>query len=473
MSTIGQKQRIIQNYSLLSIECLCMFISYPLALITRGLSNLEPGSFMIYFSTLFGAVFFHVLLYFLFDWNSGFFLRGYYVEAIAVLKYNICLAILLGSFLFITQMAQPYSRLSFFFFFLYNTLLTYGAHLLWKKYLISVYRNSSASNKVLVLTCKKDAKPILEQIVSYPGWSFQVTAVGIMDEDLVGTRILDIPVMVNASDYARQTLGLVVDEVFIHLPSMSAEQIEEIIQTFESMGVTIHVNVDFFSRITAHKTTESFAGFTVLSYEAASFDYRRMVIKRGIDIVGALVGIFFTLLITPFVALAIKLESKGPVVFSQIRVGKNGRHFRIYKFRSMYTDSEERKKELMKENEMEGPMFKLEHDPRITRVGSFLRKTSIDELPQFFNVLLGDMSLVGTRPPTLDEFLQYETEYRRRLSIKPGLTGMWQVSGRNNITDFQEVLKLDFEYIDHWSLTLDFKILLLTVWVVLARKGSK
>ena len=121
---------------------------------------------------------------------------------------------------------------------------------------------------------------------------------------------------------------------------------------------------------------------------------------------------------------------------------------------------------------MNGPLFKIEHDPRITRTGGFLRKTSLDELPQFFNILLGQMSLVGTRPPTADEFQQYELYFRRRLSIKPGLTGLWQVSGRNDITDFQEILKLDLEYIDHWSLTADIRILLMTLWVVIMRKGA-
>ena len=239
------------------------------------------------------------------------------------------------------------------------------------------------------------------------------------------------------------------------------------------MGITVHVNIDYFDNVVAHKTTEIFAGFTVLSYEANSFDYRRLFIKRGIDIAGSLVGCILTLLITPFIACAIKLDSPGPIFFSQLRVGKNGRSFKIYKFRSMYSDAEQRKKELMEDNEMTGPLFKMEHDPRITRVGAFLRKTSLDELPQFFNILLGQMSLVGTRPPTVDEFRQYELYFRRRLSIKPGLTGLWQVSGRNEITDFQEILKLDLEYIDNWSLSADIKILLMTVWVVLMRKGAR
>ena len=197
------------------------------------------------------------------------------------------------------------------------------------------------------------------------------------------------------------------------------------------------------------------------------------MVKRLMDIVGSLIGCVLTLLITPFVALAIKIDSPGPVFFSQTRIGKNGRRFKIWKFRSMYIDAEARKKELEAQNEIKGLMFKMEDDPRITKVGKFIRKTSIDETPQFFNILVGDMSLVGTRPPTEDEFEQYNGYYRRRMSITPGLTGMWQVSGRSDIQDFEEIVKLDLEYIDNWSLLLDIKILFKTVFIVLGRKGSK
>ncbi|MCI5494360.1 MAG: sugar transferase, partial [Lachnospiraceae bacterium] len=172
-------------------------------------------------------------------------------------------------------------------------------------------------------------------------------------------------------------------------------------------------------------------------------------------------------------APVIKHQSPGPIFFSQIRVGKNGRKFKIYKFRSMYTDAEERKQELMKDNEMDGLMFKMDNDPRVFPAGKIMRKLSIDELPQFWNILKGEMSLVGTRPPTVDEFVQYEAHHRARLGIKPGLTGMWQVSGRSDITDFEEVVKLDTQYISNWSLGLDVKILFKTIEVVLMGSGAK
>ena len=172
-------------------------------------------------------------------------------------------------------------------------------------------------------------------------------------------------------------------------------------------------------------------------------------------------------------AIAIKLDSPGPVLFSQTRVGMNGRQFKMYKFRTMYVDAEARKQALMAQNEMsDGRMFKLKNDPRITPVGRFLRNTSIDELPQLFNVLINDMSLVGTRPPTVDEVEQYERDHWRRISIKPGITGMWQISGRSSITNFEEVVQLDVSYIDGWNILRDLRIIFQTVGCVLKKQGA-
>ena len=198
-----------------------------------------------------------------------------------------------------------------------------------------------------------------------------------------------------------------------------------------------------------------------------------MLLKRMMDIAGSIVGILIAGIALVIFAPVIKKQAPGPVLFSQERVGKNGRIFRIYKIRSMYIDAEERKSDLMEHNEMEGLMFKMTDDPRIFPAGHFIRKYSIDELPQFWNVLKGEMSLVGTRPPTVDEVEHYQLHHRGRLGIKPGLTGMWQVSGRNDITDFEEVVALDTRYISEWSLSLDLKILFRTIQVVLSGDGSK
>jgi exopolysaccharide biosynthesis polyprenyl glycosylphosphotransferase len=202
----------------------------------------------------------------------------------------------------------------------------------------------------------------------------------------------------------------------------------------------------------------------VLTFNTVTLNPFQKTAKRTMDIAGALIGILITTISAIFIVPAIKLDSPGPVIFKQKRVGRNGRVFNLYKFRTMCVDAEAKKEELHARNQYKnGLMFKIKEDPRITQVGSFLRKTSLDELPQFFNVLRGDMSLVGTRPPTLEEFSQYELEHIRRMSIKPGVTGAWQVSGRSAVTDFDEVVALDVWYIDNWSIWLDICILLKTV----------
>ena len=197
-------------------------------------------------------------------------------------------------------------------------------------------------------------------------------------------------------------------------------------------------------------------------------------VRRAQDIFFSLLALIALSPLMLLTCIAVWIDSPGASpVFSQLRVGRNGKLFRLYKFRSMCPNAESKLNDLLQDNEMDGPVFKMKDDPRITRVGHFIRKTSIDELPQFFDVLRGDMSLVGTRPPTLDEYKQYESHHKRRLSMKPGITGLWQVSGRSNIEDFEEVVKLDVQYIDNWSLWGDIKILFKTVYVVFAGRGAK
>lgn len=201
--------------------------------------------------------------------------------------------------------------------------------------------------------------------------------------------------------------------------------------------------------------------------------YAYRFVKRAFDILISLLVFALLWWVFLWIAIAIKLDSPGPVFFAQERVGKDGKTFKMYKFRSMYQDAEQRKAELMAQNKMNGLMFKIDNDPRITPIGGFLRRSSIDELPQFYNVLRGDMSLVGTRPPTLDEYKRYNRKHIARLAMKPGITGLWQVSGRSNIVDFDQVVALDLKYIREWSVNEDIRILLKTVKVVLTGEGSE
>ncbi|SFB84375.1 sugar transferase [Butyrivibrio sp. YAB3001] len=265
-----------------------------------------------------------------------------------------------------------------------------------------------------------------------------------------------------------------IDQVYIlQKREMNIKYLQRYVDICIEMGVTCRIVIDTFRRRKSYSYVSSIGTYPVYTFHTVTMNWTSMVIKRTFDIVFSLFAIILTSPIMIITAIAIKLDSPGPAIFKQVRVGKNGRHFKIWKFRSMRQDAEEMKKDLEKQNEMHGNMmFKMKDDPRITKVGHFIRKTSIDELPQFFNVLFGSMSVVGTRPPTKDEVEKYSVRQWRRISIKPGITGMWQVSGRSSITDFSEVVELDTKYIDNWSTWLDIKIIFKTVAQVLARKGS-
>lgn len=276
-----------------------------------------------------------------------------------------------------------------------------------------------------------------------------------------------------ADDLERIIKDNKVDQVFIINDKYCESDIQQYIDTCIEMGVTVRVVVDLYKDKIAKSYVSSIGTYPVITYHTIALNNSEKAIKRTMDILGAIVGIILFGPLMLVVAIAIKLDSPGPVIFKQTRVGMNGRYFKIFKFRTMFVDAEKEKTKLMKNNEVEGGyMFKMKDDPRITKIGRFLRKTSIDELPQFFNVLLGDMSLVGTRPPTVEEVKLYNRNHWRRISIKPGITGMWQVSGRSKITSFDEIVNLDTKYIDEWSVKMDLKVLLKTVYVLLKREGA-
>ena len=276
-----------------------------------------------------------------------------------------------------------------------------------------------------------------------------------------------------------------VDDVFF-LAAEDTAYPRELMENFLTMGLTIHFSLAVLDDLAYTKTdVQSLGDYKVISNSVQFVSDRSAFIKRAADILGGLVGTLMTGILFLFIAPAIYVKSPGPIFFSQKRVGLNGRIFKIYKFRSMYMDAEKRKAELMAKNKIQdGLMFKMDDDPRIIGsekkgkdgkprgIGNFIRNTSLDEFPQFYNVLKGDMSLVGTRPPTVDEWNNYDPHHRIRMSTKPGITGMWQVSGRSEITDFEEVVELDKQYIEHWSIWMDFKILAKTVQVVLKHEGA-
>ncbi|MCR5119591.1 MAG: sugar transferase [Lachnospiraceae bacterium] len=473
MNSIYRKSRVVTTYSLILIDLLVVVASYCLALLIRfhSFSTVDNESTHLIFGILLVAL---SLLYSIgTDWNRDFFIRGYYREFIADLKHVMVISLSGVVILYLGKQISVMNRLVVGVFMLLELVMMYAVHLGFKNFMLAIYKKSINSDKLMVVTTSDRARKVIEQINAHKDWNYELTCAAIIDKDMKGSMIDGIEVVADSAgliDYATQSM---LDRVFISLPIERISEVRDMILEFEAMGMLCHYDIEMEELGLEGKEAGSFAGFSVLSFSLQNMDYRRLLIKRFIDIIGSIFGMLITVILFIFVAPAIKLESKGPVIFKQERIGKNGRRFMIYKFRSMYMDAEKRLDELKAKNEMKGLMFKMEDDPRITKVGRFLRKTSIDEFPQFFNVFKGDMSLVGTRPPTVSEFEQYNVHYRRRLSITPGLTGLWQVSGRSDITDFDEVVKLDLEYIDHWSLSLDAKLLIQTVGVVLFRKGSK
>lgn len=281
------------------------------------------------------------------------------------------------------------------------------------------------------------------------------------------------PILGTISDLREVILNENVDGVvFAFLPDRP-RSLRPYLEICERIGVSVQIVPAMFDPEEASLKVEVLQGIPLLCRYSFNMDASGLFYKRLVDIfVGGLGSLFCFGVLVPILGLAIKLDSPGPILFRQKRVGMHGRFFYVYKLRSMYVDAEVRKAELLANSEIQGPMFKMANDPRITRVGRFLRKTSLDEFPQFWNVLKGEMSLVGTRPPTPEEVAQYEDWHRRRISIKPGITGLWQISGRNKIKNFDEVVRLDLQYIDGWRLQDDLNILWRTFWVVMARKGA-
>ena len=456
---MNQKNKIIEVYGLWFADLVAIGISFALATYIRFGNFRDMGDKGIHFQVCLVFLLFCTIYSFFIDWNRNFLRRSILKEIYAVLQYNVLMLLVTQTIMYFLKWADVFSRGVMIYFAIINSAISLLLHLLIKNVMKLHYKSDQSKVKLLVITEKNMISKVEETLMGNLDISYQIVQT-IAAEDM-------------QSDFLQKATLMALDEVFIYAPELPQKKVQEIINSFDEMGVNCHYCVELPGTHAERSKIDDFGSYSVITYTRFQSSYKRLLIKRVMDIAGGLVGMLITLIFFPFVAIAIKADSPGPVLFSQVRIGRNGRRFKIYKFRSMYMDAEERKKELEKQNEMQGLMFKMENDPRITRVGKFIRKTSIDELPQFYNVLKGDMSLVGTRPPTEDEFEKYNQYYRRRISMTPGLTGLWQVSGRSEIENFDDVVKYDLQYIDNWSLTLDIKILLRTVYVVVAGRGSK
>lgn len=408
--------------------------------------------------------------------------RGYLKEMKAAARQTGYVAACGGLYLFLTKQSGDYSRISFFCFILFYFLFSYIVRCLWKG-CRKKYGNCLLGKRAVMLLASPDmADDMSKHMESTGGGDIQIIGFG-----LVGNT--DAPV--STGKYQIVAEGEVsilnyiqnywVDEVMIQISSVF-EYPQNLIDICCEMGVTVHQCLSSPVTSRDNQILEKMYGYPVLTTCIRAATTRQAFMKRFMDICGSIVGLIITGFLFLIIGPLIYITSPGPVLFSQERIGKGGKRFRIYKFRSMYIDAEKRKYELMEQNKINGCMFKIESDPRIigsgkdgTRhgLGWFIRKTSIDEFPQFWNVLKGEMSLVGTRPPTVDEWEKYDFHHRGRMATKPGLTGLWQVSGRSGITDFEEVVRLDMEYIQQWTLSEDIKILCRTVGAVLRGVGAE
>ena len=409
--------------------------------------------------------------------------RGFYVETIETFKHSFYVFAISTIYMFATQTGDAYSRIILFLTFLFHFLFGYGTRLLWKSFIKRRGVSKEKRSSMLVVVTPDTAEEILKRLSSDELADYKITGV-VLTEPTDSKSIGGYPIVADLDGAADYIVREWVDSVYINAP-LDDKKVIQLMDDCTTMAVPTHYHVPNMSRNGVKRFSEKIGGTTVLTTSINYATPIQILIKRCFDIVAGLVGSLIALIIMAIVGPMIKKKSPDPILFAQERIGQNGKRFKMYKIRSMYMDAEERKKDLMDQNRVkDGMMFKLDFDPRIigneilpdgtkkTGIGDFIRRTSLDEFPQFFLVLTGVMSTVGTRPPLPSEYQLYKYHHRARMAIKPGVTGMWQVSGRSEITDFEEVVRLDTEYITNWSPGLDLKIILQTVGVLFTGKGA-
>ena len=463
------------------LDMLSLQIAFLFAYMTRhGLvspyANQEYLSFIIFLTVV------DVAMLILNNTLKSVLRRGKYQEIAQTAKHVILVELVATFFMFSAQTGADYSRIVIYLLGIYYLIISLLIRGIWKKHLKSKYKHGETA--LYYITTSDRAQSAIETFQKDTRGYF-ITGICILDKDMVGEEICGAKVTATKDDVLKYLCDKWVDEVYFSVSTQN-EYPEELIDSIAEMGIIVHVEIEHSPGSDWHEQiVEKIGNRMVRTIGITMATTRQVVLKRLLDIAGGIAGCMITLLLTVIIGPMIYIKSPGPIFFKQTRIGRHGKPFKMYKFRSMYLDAEERKAELMKENRVkDGMMFKLDYDPRIIGceklpdgtikkgIGNFIRDWSLDEFPQFFNVLKGDLSLCGTRPPTVDEWEKYELRHRVRLAMKPGITGLWQVSGRSNITDFEQVVELDKKYIREWSMGLDFRIILQTIKVVLGKEGS-
>ena len=414
--------------------------------------------------------------------------RGYFTEFKKVAFHTLKLAI--GSYflLFIMGNIGEKSRFILALFPLIFLFLSYFAHILWKKIILSTTKRGENLRQFIVVTDQRHINEAMSKLKDGTDVSFSIKGVCLTKEPDINSSLFredtykGTPIVAIGKSMYDYCVNEVVDGVIICLGTKHIDEMRMLADNFLNMGVTVYVVMNLFAKDMPHTMFTHLNSARVISTSINTASPLALFVKRVADVFFGICGCIATGILFIFLAPLIKkADPKGPIFFKQERAGRNGRKFYMYKFRSMYSDAEERKEELRKQNEMEGLMFKIDGDPRVlgsgkdgTRkgLGYRIREWSLDEFPNAWSILKGDMSVVGTRPPTMDEYEKYELRHKSRLAVKPGLTGLWQVSGRSDITDFEEIVKLDNEYIQNWTIGMDIKIMLKTFVAVFKRQGS-
>ncbi len=466
----------LKHWDFMLLDFILLQVAFALAYMFRN--GLEfPYHSMIYRSVAVLLGMLDLCLVFFMGGYGGILRRGYWIEFKDTVRHVALNTAGIIIYLFAIKSSEEVSRLAMGYFPFIAVVLLYLGRILLKHWLKRHKGPASGKRAMVLVTSKDNYKDAIDNFLNNPYSEFHIVGAAVVDwkegQDAALEQYRGVEVtgnQVHILDFIRSNW---VDEVLFSIP-MEVPFPDDLYSKCTVMGITVHLKLARLGEDLANQVVEKIEGYTVLSSSVNMATAKQVFFKRAMDIAGGIVGLILTGLIFIVVAPIIYIKSPGPIFFKQWRVGKNGRKFKICKFRSMYMDAEERKKELMAQNNIkDGMMFKMDDDPRIIKgIGNFIRDYSLDEFPQFWNVLKGDMSLVGTRPPTVDEWEKYDLHHRTRLAIKPGLTGLWQVSGRSKITDFEEVVRLDTEYIKKWSIGQDMKILLKTVGVVLGKEGS-
>ena len=464
---------IFKHIDFLLIDIISISFSLFLGCFIRY-KSLSFFSYYNYSNLLLYMIIASLIIYLFLEPYSDILRRGYLVE----LKYTLIKVVsgllFIVLFLFITKNGSKYSRIVIFLSYLIYFAVSYFLIIIYKNYLhMKSVGSLKTGNESMFIICKeKELENVIQDISSSNYHFHRIAGICICDRDLKGKTINNYKVVANIDDILSYISTNWIDEIYIATKINNIPK--KILKGFEESRIPLHIKIDDLPFSSNNQTVEKIGNQYVISTSINNRSNYQIIVKRFMDIVGGFIGCLLTIILIIVIGPIIYLKSPGNIFYVSDRVGKNGKIFKFYKFRSMILNADDYKNELLSNNRnKDNMMFKIENDPRIIPgIGNFIRKTSLDEFPQFFNVLKGDMSLVGTRPPTLDEWNRYSPYYRSRLSIKPGITGLWQVSGRSNITDFNEVVKLDNEYIDSFSIKLDIKIIFKTIKQMFTRDDN-